>query len=442
MDVRTAKKKAWRVLIAGIISNLSIGILYTWSNLRDALAAVDPATGERIYSEWAPTMLNLPYSVGGFLSAFVVVAAGAWQDRVGAKKVIIVGILMVSLGAILSSFVTHSPYMFLVTFGIIVGSGIGFVYACPRAAAMKWFHPSKKGMVNGLVVAGFGLGALWLGPVEIFLLKTMGLSLEQTLLALGVLILCIGIPAAMNVIEPKTKEEKEIVDKIRSEDLSGGKPVKATMRKADNVSLATCAKYPQTWMLLTIYSFFCSAGALVISNATDIMRIQTGGPEGPFGETVIKAIAFMVPLASISNATGRSLGGILSDKIGRKPTYYIIHTVAALNMLGFIYFWKTPYLVVLGVILACVAYGSAMSTTPSIVADYFGLKNYGANYGLVYNGWGISLIIGPSISAYSKYAYGNYDFAYAAAIVLIAISAAIVFFLKQPKFKPEEIIRD
>ncbi len=451
MDVRTAKKKAWRVLIAGIISNLSIGILYTWSNLRDALAAVDPATGERIYSEWAPTMLNLPYSVGGFLSAFVVVAAGAWQDRIGAKKVIIVGILMVSLGAILSSFVTHSPYLFLITFGIIVGSGIGFVYACPRAAAMKWFHPSKKGMVNGLVVAGFGLGALWLGPVELFLLGKLGskeapvglgLSLENTLLALGALILCIGIPAALNVIEPQTPEEKAAVDKIQSEDLSGGKPLKATMKKAPNVSLATCAKRKQTWMLLTIYSFFCSAGALVISNATDIMRIQTGGPEGPFGETVLKAIAFMVPLASISNATGRSLGGILSDKIGRKPTYYIIHTVAALNMLGFIFLWKTPYLVVLGVILACVSYGSAMSTTPSIVADYFGLKHYGANYGLVYNGWGISLIIGPSISAYSKYAYGNYDFAYGAAIVLIAISAAVVFFLKQPKFKPEEIIQD
>lgn len=425
MDAKTAKKKATIVLVAGIISNLSIGILYTWSNLRDALSG---------YPEWAPELLNLPYSVGGFISAAVVVFAGAWQDKVGPKKVILIGILMVGIGSILSSFVTRSPYMFLVTFGVIVGSGIGFVYACPRAAAMKWFHPSKKGMVNGLVVAGFGLGALWLGPVELALLKHF--TLEQTLLALGCLIMVIGVPAALNVVDPPAGYKPPEIP------VDSSKPAKATMKKSPSVSLATTAKQPQTWMLLTIYSFFCSAGALVISNATDIMRIQTGGETGEFGETVVKAIAFMVPLASISNATGRSLGGIISDKIGRKPTYYIIHTLAALNMLGFIYLYHTPTLVVIGVAIACVAYGSAMSTTPSIVADYFGLKNYGANYGLVYYGWGISLIIGPTVSSYSKANFGNYDFAYGVAIGLVAISAAVVFFLKQPKFRPDQIVED
>lgn len=435
MDVNEAKKKAVRVLIAGIISNFSIGILYTWSNLKDVLEyAVDPATGGRLYHEWDITQLNMPYSIGGFLSAAIVVFAGGLQDKIGPKKVIVAGILMVGLGTIICSFFTHSPFMFTTLFSVIVGFGIGFVYACPRPAAMKWFHPSKKGMINGLVVAGFGLGALWLGPLEVYFLKSQELSLETTLKILGCLILLMGLPAAINVVDPPkgySAPEPPVTDK----------PVKENAKKTASVSLATTAKTPQAWMLFLIYSFYCSAGALVISNSSDIMNIQAGGKEGPYGDVVTSILGVMVPIASVSNATGRALGGMISDVIGRKNTYYIIHTIQATNMF-FFHTYKTPTMIVIGVIITCVAYGSVMSTTPSIVADYFGLKAYGANYGLVYTGWGVSLIIGPTISSYSKKLYGNYDFGYYCAIGLVLTSLLIVIFLKKPKFRQEDVIDD
>lgn len=184
----------------------------------------------------------------------------------------------------------------------------------------------------------------------------------------------------------------------------------------------------------------CSAGAMVISNATDIMRVQTGGATGAYAATVAAILAFMVPLTSLSNATGRASGGIVSDKIGRKNTYLVSHAISALNMLGFYFFFDSPTLVVIGIILACATYGSTLSITPTIVADYFGLKNYGANYGLVYYGWGLSLIIGPTVSQVVKARTGNYDYAYLIAFGLVAVSAVLVALLKHPKFKPEEIV--
>ena len=177
------KRKGWRVLLFGVLSNFSIGILYTWSNLKDILEyrsvnyaqgvarAVDAA--DRLYKEWDITQLSWPYAYGGFASALIVVLAGWLQDKLGPTKVIFAGILMVGGGVILCSFFTHQPLMFTIVFTMLVGNGIGFVYACPRAAAMKWFHPSKKGLVNGLVVAGFGLGALWLATLEIYFLKQL-----------------------------------------------------------------------------------------------------------------------------------------------------------------------------------------------------------------------------------------------------------------------------
>ena len=91
-----------------------------------------------------------------------------------------------------------------------------------------------------------------------------------------------------------------------------------------------------------------------------------------------------------------------------------------------------------------------MSTTPSLVADYWGLKAYGANYAIVYTGWGLSLMIGPNISSWSKKQVmlsgadisTSYHFAYYAAIGLIAISAVLVYLVKKPKFKQSEVIDD
>jgi len=453
------KRKGWRVLLFGVLSNFSIGILYTWSNLKDILEyrsvryaegvarAADAA--DRLYKEWDISQLSWPYAYGGFASAFIVVLAGWLQDRLGPTKVIFAGILMVGGGAILCSFFTHQPLMFTIVFTMLVGNGIGFVYACPRAAAMKWFHPSKKGLVNGLVVAGFGLGALWLAPLEIFFLKQLNWSFEQTLRVLGVLILVLGSVAAFNVVNPPAGYHYPELP------VDPNKPVKDNMKKTASIGLGSMVKHYQTWMLFFIYAFYCSAGAMVISNASDIMRVQGGGEDGPYGATVKVLVSVMVVVASISNATGRSLGGIVSDKIGRKPTYYIIHTIQAINMFMF-HYYTTPTMIFIGTIITCVAYGTVMSTTPSLVADYWGLKSYGANYGVVYTGWGLSLIIGPTIAQFSKkYVLEgikngvpgvdmtqSYHIAYYAAIGLIAISFVLAYLVKKPKFKQSEVVDD
>ena len=468
MDLQTAKKKATRVLIAGIISNFSVGILYSWSNLKDALEYTNlqgiqdknVEAAERMYSSWSQSDLAMPYGIGGFFSAFIVVAAGAWQDKVGPTKVILIGVLMTGLGTILCSFFTQSPIVFITIFSLIVGNGIGFVYACPRAAAMKWFHPSKKGMINGLVVAGFGLGALWLGPLETLFLKGQAfvwtfdsfprLSLENTLRVLGCAILAMGVPAALNVVNPPAGYE------VPEPEVNPNKPVKENAKKTASIGTAAMAKTWQAWALFSIYALYCSAGAMVISNSSDIMRVQSGLKSGVESglitpenfELATSLLGIMVPVTSISNASGRALGGMISDIIGRKNVYYVIHTIQAINMF-FFHTYDTPVKIILGTILTCVVYGSVMSTTPSIVADYFGLKAYGANYGVVYTGWGASLIIGPQIAAYSnKLAEANnapgeaYFFAYHAAIVLIAISFVLAFLVKKPKFRQEDVIDD
>jgi MFS family permease len=366
------------------------------------------------------------------------------------------GVIMVGLGTIASGFVVKNPTLMYITFGVVIGAGLAAVYACPRPAAMKWFPAGKKGMINGIVVAGFGLGALWLGPLELFLLKrnigdsardasgellhtvaataTIASGMQTTFLILGLVILAIGIPCSLSVVDPP--KGYVVPEMIAAE----GQVLKDTQVKSPSVSVWTTMRTRQAWQLLSIYALYCSAGALVISNVTSILKEQSsGGVDGQFAGTIATLLPLMVPLVGLSNASGRASGGVISDFLGRKQTYIFMHVLAAANMLA-LSFYTSPATIVFGVLAACALYGAALSVTPSIVADYFGLKQYGANYGVVYYGWGLSLVIGPQITALVYSEANGYINAYYWAIGLLAASLVMVLTLTKPKFRPEQIL--
>lgn len=420
-------RRGYVVLLAGLLSNFSVGILYTWSNIRDALEA---------YDEWAVSQLTIPFSLGGLTFALLLIVAGALQDRYGPRPVMVAGVLMVGGGTILSGLVTRTPGLFFITFGVVVGAGLAFVYACPRPAAMKWFDPSRKGMINGLVVTGFGLGALWLGPTQLLLLNTLGYSLERTLVTLGLLILTIGLPCAAVMVDPPAGYVPPAPSR------PADAPLRDTQRHAPSVALSTMVRTPQAWMLLGIYALFCSAGAMVIGSVGSILNTQTqGGTNGVYALGLAALLPLAVPVMSVTNAIGRSAGGIGSDYLGRRRTYVVMHVVLLANMF-LLQFWTTPGLILIGALVAAACYGAALAVTPSIVADYFGLKAYGANYGFVFYGWGISLLLGPQIGSSVLAATGSYVGAYYAAIGLLAVSLLLVALLRQPRFRADQIIDD
>lgn len=446
-------RRGYIVLIAGLLSNFSVGILYTWSNLKDYLKVLVDDAGNPIWSESA---LATPYSIGGMVFAVLLIFAGTLQDRIGPKWVMFGGVLAVGFGTIISGFAVESPPLMYITFGFVVGAGLAAVYACPRPAAMKWFPAGRKGMINGIVVAGFGLGALWLGPLELFLLKRnipdsardqageliqsaaatadIAGAMQATFLILGVVILAIGIPCALSVVDPPAGY---VVPEMVAKE---GKELKETQKKSASVSVKTTMRTRQAWQLLGIYALYCSAGALVISNVTSILKEQSaGGAGGQFADTIDTLLPLMVPIVGLANASGRASGGLVSDFLGRKNTYIILHIAAALNMF-LLTLYTSPATIVFGVLVACALYGAALSVTPSIVADYFGLKQYGANYGVVYYGWGLSLVIGPQITALVYSEANGYITAYYWAIGLLAISFVLVMSLTKPKFRRDEVL--
>ncbi len=388
--------KAAGILAAGFFINMCIGILYAWSVFKQSL----------VEQGWSNADASMPYTVATICFALSLLVAGNLQDRMGPRKVLILGTVMVGLGMIVSSF-ADSPMTLLLSFGVVTGCGIGFGYACLAPAAMKWFHPSKKGLVNGLIAAGFGLAAVYLAPLTSMLINTYGI--QTSFLILGVGILVIAVPLALTINNPPADYTPET---------PAGYVAKSGAANAD-MGWREMIKTPQFYSLWLMYALASSAGLMIIGNITSIAINQSD----------LTQVAFLVVVLAIFNSGGRVAAGILSDKIGGIKTLMIAFIMQGINMMMFATY-QTEFTLMVGAAVAGVGYGTLLAVFPSITADYYGLKNYGGNYGVLYTAWGVSGFIGPVVAATAVDMTGNYVMAYTICAAMLAVAVVLSFVTK------------
>ncbi len=364
--------KKYLVLISGIIFNLSIGVLYSWSVIKSTLVAD---------LGWTKSESTLPYTIAIFVFALGLLIGGRIQDKIGPKKVITTGGLLVGFGMIVSSFFIDSPSIVAITFGVISGVGIGFGYGAVSPCCLKWFHPSQKGLISGLVVGAFGLGAVIFSPLTGALLESNDVS--TTFLYLGIGIAIVSFIASQFISNPE--EGYAAVNPKGIEDESVKKVV------PNNFTWKEMIKTPQFYLIFIIFAFGSSVGLMIIGNMSSIFTDQVGT------DAVITA-TIMVSLMSIFNAGGRVLSGIISDKLGRVNTLIITALLQGLAMLFFPSI-DSVATIILGSIVIGYSYGSYLAVIPAFTADNYGLKNYGLNYGIIYLSWGFAGVIAPMIAA-------------------------------------------
>ncbi|MFA0084698.1 OFA family MFS transporter [Vibrio sp. 10N.261.51.F12] len=392
--------KAMRILIAGFCINLCLGILYAWSVFNKALV-----------SEWGWSAADAssPYAIATITFSLCLLVAGILQDRMGPRNILILGASLTGIGMIASSF-AESVLVLNITFGVITGAGIGFGYACLSPSAMKWFHPSKKGMVNGLIAAGFGLAAVYLAPLTSALITNMGISSSFMVLGVGILLIAVPLAATINnppagyvPAEPKVKP--------------GQAPVK--VKQAVDISWKAMLKTPQFYALWVMYALASATGLMIIGNITNIASVQANLPNA----------VYLASILAIFNSGGRIGAGILSDKIGGIRTLMLAFILQGINMILFATF-DSELTLIIGTALAALGYGTLLAVFPSLTAEFYGLKNYGTNYGVLYTSWGIGGAIGVAVVGYSMSHGGGYNLAYTISAAMMGVCILLSFFTK------------
>jgi len=390
--------RATQILAAGFCINLCFGILYAWSVFNKALVSD---------WGWSAADASSPYAVATITFSVCLLVAGILQDRMGPRIILILGATLTGLGMIASSF-AESVLMLNITFGLVTGAGIGFGYACLSPSAMKWFHPSKKGMVNGLIAAGFGLAAVYLAPLTSALISQMGISTTFMVLGAGVLVIAVPLAATINNPAPGYVPE---APKVKA----GKAP--AVVQKVADISWKAMLKTPQFYSLWVMYAFAAAAGLMIIGNITNIASVQANLPNA----------VYLASLLAIFNAGGRIVAGMLSDKIGCVRTLMLAFILQGVNMFMFSSY-DTEIMMIVGTAAAAVGYGTLLAVFPSLSAEYYGLKNYGTNYGVLYTSWGIGGAIGAAIVGFSMTQGGGYDLAYtiSAGMMVVCVVLSLI----------------
>jgi MFS family permease len=397
--------KAWTVTFTGTGINLALGVLYTWSVFAQALVA---------NMGWTKTQSAFPYTLACIMFAVCMIPAGRMVDKIGPRAVSTLGGVLAGGGLIVAG-MYDSVLMTTIGFGLILGSGMGFGYAAPTPAAVKWFHPHKKGQIAGIVVAGFGLASVYIAPLTNYFVNTFGTQRAFFLEGFLFLAIIVVLSQFLSVPPQGYVPHGDPPSKTSGGGASSGRDYSA------KEMLST----PQFYMLWFMFCFASSAGLLIIGHLATITQIQ-GGIQWGF---------ILVAVLAIGNAGGRVIAGFLSDSIGRTNTMRLVFLLQAANMFLFITY-SSPALLLVGSIVTGAAYGSLLALFPSATFDYYGLKNAGFNYGILFSAWGASALIGPIIGGIAADMTGGYGTSYTISGVLLLVAAALTFLIKAPKAIP------
>lgn len=408
----------WRVAFAGMGINLALGILYTWSVI---------SKGVPDSWQWSEADKSLPYAVACLVFCLVMVPAGRLQDRIGPRIVAAVGGVLVGLGMILAS-LTQEPLGYIIGFGVLAGAGIGFGYASATPPAVKWFPPSKTGLIAGIVVSGFGLASVYAAPLAKWLTSTLGLP--GMMRTLGVAFLVVVVILAQFLRPPhvalqfvkglgslgEMKRKHEDVVPVERPELSPGQVLRTR----------------SFYLLWFLYACGAGAGLMVIAKLALVAKIQAG----------IELGFLLVVALAVGNGGGRVAAGMLSDKLGRKRTLFMCFVLQAVlvfllsrttagNLLA-----SAGMMAVLSALIgAC--YGANLALFPSITKDFYGLKSFGMNYGMVFTAWGVGGFMLAMLAGKMYDATASFNVAYYGACGLLILAAIVTPFVRAPVVKQE-----
>ncbi len=357
------RKNPWISIIACLVVQLCVGILYLWSALKGNIVA---AYG---WSDSAATMVS-SYMIFAFVFGNLI--GGFINDKRGPKLTCILGVALFSVGVILTAFV-RSAGLFDLTYAIMAGLGSGFAYGACISCIQKWL-PHKRGLASGLACSAFGLSTVVFTPVSNWLMELNRgadgiVNFVPVFLTLGIVFAVLGFVACLFISLPDDKYLSSL-----------HLPAKAVSGSV-NFSLGQAIKMPVFWALFFSIFFINGTWNLCVPLIKDL------GVERGLSEAM--AIA-CVSFTGITNAAGRLIMASLSDKLGRSNTMYILCGLTLLGAVLLTFIGGMGYFVTIAII--AFAYGGPSALNAALSTDLFGPKNSGTNYGVAMLALGFSSI--------------------------------------------------
>ena len=401
---RAGISRWWR-LAGGLSLNLAMGTLYAWSVF---VAPLEHEFG------WQRAQTSTVFTLAAVLFAAGLLVGGRLQDRFGPFWTCLAGSFFFAFSFFLFSFTTSLHFLYL-SYGVLGGIGTGLGYGTVVPVMAKWF-PDRMGLAIGLALAGFGSGSAIFGPLaNLVLFPRFGW--RTSCVILGGIFLCMTLAGTFLLKNPESPAHT----------VSGsGSSHTAAVR--NYFTPGEVLRTPSFYLMWLAFGLGSTAGLMVISQLIPFARNQG------IASATIATLALVV--GALGNVSGRILSGGMSDLMGRLNVLRLVLAISVVAMPALYWAGARVSWLYLLIFFVYFSYGSQASVIPSTVADFWGTRYAGTNYGLIFTAWGFAGILGPTIGGVLFDRYKNYGAAFYAAAGLSVIALICAGLARKPEGRP------
>ncbi|MBO8182424.1 MAG: MFS transporter [Archaeoglobus sp.] len=382
---------AVRPVISGFLIQFCIGSFFIWSlwvsYLEDSFNCGRAATSS-------------PFMIASLILGFSGLVMGWFIKRYGPRVSVFLSTFLMGIGFLLSS-LTSSIFQINLSFGVIYG--VGLALGSFTSITLGVIHPIKKGIATGIIVSGFGIGAVILAILSKEILNFA--SWRVNFFIIGILFLIVCMVCTLLIKNLKINEFKS--------------------RHSDKILDYSPLKMLKTTRFILIWSSFFCAFTNGLLAASHLQPIST-----EFLNSILFTDILGIIFLAIASIFGRLITGYFLDLIGIKFVCMLhLLSLFAIGLLSIVTISKLSYIIIttffyLSTLLIGLTYGGFIVSLPVIVAIYFGEKNVSINYGIAFTSLGLASLIGSYLAGYTYEFTQSYSF-----IIRICLSLSLLGFL-------------
>jgi MFS family permease len=335
--------------------------------------------------------------VVGPLFGFV---AGWFVDRVGPRRLMIVGILLAGIALVgLGSISTLTGFYVFYLF-----NALGNVLGGPlpnQVLLSRWFN-AARGRAMGFAYLGIGLGGALVPLLAFRLSQTFGW--HTALKALGLLIVVVALPLALVVKESPPGS----IDAAPRASRPPAAPISDVLRR------------PAFYLLML--GSMCSIAA--VGGANQHLKLYLSLDHG----YTQKAAAGVASLTLLASLIGRLSMGWLADRWPKKRVMLLIYLLVA-GSIPILLYASTPGAVTLFAIVFGIGLGGEYMVIPLMAAELFGTRVLGRAMGIILAGDGVAEAVAPVLVGRLHDTSGSYVSGFSTLIAFALIGAVAIWLL-------------
>jgi len=411
------------------IAGLS-GIYYGWVIVAVALVSMGFWFGIRSsFSVFYVALLeDFPWSRGETagvqsmaLITYTILAplVGGLIDRLGPRRIVAAGILVLALGLVLCAFVKTLAQFYLY-YGVVMAAGITCISIVSYSAILAHWFERKRGFASGVAVSGMGVGTFFLVPLSQYFIALWGWRI--TFVALGGLVLIILFPVVVIFLRHKPQELGLMPDGFRSGEtpnnglMGSMEPDRAEIDWTFKKALGTKSFWALLGLILLgvigVFSVLVHHVKFLVDTGIDKMTV-----------------AVLFGLIGIISSGFRIFWGWLSDRIGREFAYTMGMISICIGVCSLLLIETAgarvlvyPFFIFFGI-----GWGVTAPMFMATAADLFKGRIFGLIYGIMEGGVGIGAALGAWVPGYIFDRAHSYEWAFAIAIIVFVLSGLLMW---------------